>query len=307
LAVIDIDVTNRQAILHLVIGATIISFSGVWVKASHVTPTVSAFYRVCFGGFFLLMVCLVRREVSWRGHKNALLSVVCGFFFALNLICYNYSIHWIGPGLATILPSFQVFILAAVGVLVFKEKLRMALVLSIPLAFVGIFLIVGFQWRYLDSTYHIGLALGIAAALFYAAFLLSLRKLQTDLPGGSRFYVLMTVSLITAFILAGEVIRTGDGFQIPDLQTLWALLALGLGSQVIGWLLITNALPHVRTSLSGLILLLQPAMAFVWDVGFFHRTTTVVNWLGVALALTAIYIGMVHSERHGPKNNNSKL
>jgi drug/metabolite transporter (DMT)-like permease len=41
-----------------------------------------------------------------------------------------------------------------------------------------------------------------------------------------------------------------------------------------------------------LILLLQPALAFVWDVLFFQRPTTLVNWLGVMLALAAIYLGM---------------
>ena len=288
---------NRPAIAQLTLGAIIISFSGVWVKISHVAPTVSAFYRVCFGGIFLLLVCLVRREIRWWGYKNALLLFVCGFFFAIDLIFYHYSIHWVGPGLGTILPNFQVFILAAAGIWIFKEKLQPFYILSIPLAFAGIFLIVGFQWRHLDSTYQLGIVLGLAAALCYAIFLLTLRKLQAEITGQSRFYVLMMVSWVTTLFLAGELIRTGDSFQIPNIQSLWALLALGLGSQVIGWLLITNALPNVQPSLSGLILLLQPAGAFIWDVFFFHRTTTLINWLGVVLALAAIYIGTVHSNR----------
>jgi len=153
------------------------------------------------------------------------------------------------------------------------------------------------QWQYLDSTYQFGIALGLAAALCYAAFLLSLRKLQVELNKESRFYLLMMVSLISTLFLAVELVRTGEGFRIPNLHSFWALLALGLGSQVIGWLLITNALPNVRTSLSGLVLLLQPAGAFVWDVILFQRPTSMVNWLGVLLALAAIYLGAVHSER----------
>lgn len=115
------------------------------------------------------------------------------------------------------------------------------------------------------------------------------------------------VSLITTLFLAGELVRTGEGFQIPNLQSLWALLALGLGSQVTGWLLITNALPSVRTSLSGLVLLLQPAGAFVWDVILFQRPTTMINWLGVLLALAAIYLGTVHSDRQNSKTKYSKM
>ena len=69
-------------------------------------------------------------------------------------------------------------------------------------------------------------------------------------------------------------------------------MVLGLLSQAIGWILITNALPHVRASLVGLSLLLQPSLSFVWDVLFFRRETSVVNWLGVIIVLSAIYLGM---------------
>ena len=131
----------------------------------------------------------------------------------------------------------------------------------------------------------------MSAAVFYTLFLLALRKLQSEQGGKSVFYVLMVVSLTTATLIALELLRTGDPFAIPDWQSLWSLLALGLFSQAIGWILITNALPHVRASLSGLILLLQPALAFVWDVFLFQRPTSTLNWIGVAIVLAAIYAG----------------
>ena len=90
-----------------------------------------------------------------------------------------------------------------------------------------------------------------------------------------------------------EIFRTGDTFKIPDIQTFFALMALGLFSQVIGWILITNALPKIQASLFGFILLLQPALAFVWDVLFFQRPTSLINWIGVFIVLIAIYCGSV--------------
>jgi drug/metabolite transporter (DMT)-like permease len=110
--------------------------------------------------------------------------------------------------------------------------------------------------------------------------------------GTSFFYVLMMVSLTTAAFLGADVVYKRDSFQIPNIQSLLALLSLGLLSHTVGWILITNALPKIRASLSGLILLLQPALAFVWDVLFFQRPTTLINWLGVVIALVAIYMGM---------------
>jgi drug/metabolite transporter (DMT)-like permease len=268
-----------------------ISFSGVWVKLSHVTPPASAFYRVFFGSIILLAATLFRREMIWIGGRNLLLGLICGVFFAIDLTFYHYSIIYVGPGLGTILPNFQVFILAVIGIFFFKEKVRVLFLISIPLAFIGLFLIVGVDWGQLGRLDKIGVYFGLAAAVCYAAFLLSLRKLQTDQAILTFFYVLMIVSLIASAFLALEIFRTGNTFKIPDIQSFFALVALGLFSQVIGWILITNALPKIQASLLGFILLLQPALAFVWDVLFFQRPTSMINWIGVFIVLIAIYCG----------------
>ena len=163
--------------------------------------------------------------------------------------------------------------------------------IAVPLALLGLFLVVGIDWRNLGRLYKIGVYFGLAAAACYAAFLLSLRKLQSEQIGVSIFYVLMMVSVTTSVFIALEMLRADDTFKIPDLQSFLAMLALGLFSQTMGWILITNALPKVRTSLSGLILLLQPSLAFVWDVLFFDRPMRLINWLGVLMVLVAIYAG----------------
>ena len=130
---------DSLTLLGLLAGAIMISFSGVWVKLSHVTPTVSAFYRVFFGGIILLVMALMRREVKWQGGRHALIVLLCSLFFSLDLLFYHYSIHLVGPGLGTILPNFQVFILAAVGVFIFKERVRLTFLGAIPLAVMGFF------------------------------------------------------------------------------------------------------------------------------------------------------------------------
>jgi drug/metabolite transporter (DMT)-like permease len=46
-----------------------------------------------------------------------------------------------------------------------------------------------------------------------------------------------------------------------------------------------------------LILLLQPSLAFVWDVVLFDRPTQATEVLGAVLALVAIYLGAVGGKR----------
>ncbi|MEJ2154343.1 MAG: DMT family transporter [Desulfobacteraceae bacterium] len=282
---------DRRAVLGLLAGALMISFSGVWVKISHVSPTASAFYRVLIGGIFLLSGVAWKHEMRRLTLRQAGLLTLCGALFSLDLIFYHHSVIYVGPGLGTILPNFQVFIMALAGFLLYKERLRPAYLISIPLAVAGLFLVVGIHWDRLAVQYRTGIYFGLAASVCYAGFLLSLRKLQSNLRQASFFYVLMIVSLITAAFIGMEMMRTGDTFAVPDLQSLLSLSALGLFSQAVGWLLISHGLPHLRISLSGLILLLQPALSFLWDVIFFSRPTSGLNWMGVVIVLGAIYLG----------------
>ena len=270
-----------------------ISFSGVWVKISHVTPTVSAFYRVLFGGIFLLAAACWQKEITWKGWQRLLLGFLCGLFLALDLFFWHQSIQYVGPGLATILGNFEVFLLAGLGVVFMGEKVSPRFFLAILMAILGLFLVVGIQWNQLGSQYKTGVYLGLTTAVAYTAFLLTLRKLQSGQTEAITFYSLMLVSFATAIFLGLQAVYSGDSFAIPDPQSWTALLLLGLTSQAIGWILISNALPRVRASFAGLILLLQPSLAFVWDVLFFQRPTSVVNWIGVIMAITAIYLGTV--------------
>ena len=109
---------------------------------------------------------------------------------------------------------------------------------------------------------------------------------------------MMVVSFTTAFFLGIQAACSGNAFTIPDTRSWTALLLLGLTSQGIGWILISNALPHIRASFAGLILLLQPSLAFIWDVLLFQRETSTFNWIGVIMAITAIYLGMAQKSEN---------
>ena len=286
-----------NAMLGTTLGAIMISFSAVWVKLAHVPPMVSAFYRVFFGGIFLLAILLVRREKLWWGWTCMGLSLTAAIFLALDLYAWHICIGFVGPGLATILGNFEVFLVPLVGLLLFGERMNLRFFTSVPLAVAGLFLIVDVRWGQLTPDYRLGIYYGLATAVFYTGFLIVLRRLQSHSPRPSAALSLMVVSAATSLYLAGEIVRTGESFAILDLQSGMSLIALGLLSQTVGWLFITHSLPRIPAAIAGLILLLQPALSFVWDVIFFGRQTSTMAWVGVALALSAIYTGATSGQK----------
>jgi drug/metabolite transporter (DMT)-like permease len=285
----------RQALTRTTLGAVMISFSAVFVKIAQVTPTGSAFYRVFFGGCFLLIILLVRRQMQWYGWRFLKLALITGLFFALDLYAWHRSIQYVGPGLATILGNFEVFMVPAVAFVIYGEKPSFRLLISIPPAMIGLFMIVGTPWGQLTPDFRLGIYYGIATAVFYTGFLMVFRRMQSEADSPPVVYTLMVVSFATALFLGLEMVRNAESFAIPDMPSLGALVGLGLMCQTLGWLLIGHSLPRIPAAIAGLALLLQPSLSFVWDVLFFNRETSAMAWTGVVLALCAIYIGTTSS------------
>jgi drug/metabolite transporter (DMT)-like permease len=276
---------------QLVAGAVMISFSAVFVRLVHVAPTVSAFYRMFFGSIIILAAMAWRREKPSVSARNFLVLALAAVFFAFDLGLWHRSILYVGPGVATLLANFQVFVLAAVGVGFFKEKLTLYQWAAIGLAMLGLILLVGSGWDKLSAQYHIGVVLGLLTAVAYAGYILTLRSART-VEGGSSYTVVAVVSLITALILAASVGAEGDSFMIPSWSDAGWLFLYGLVPQVLGWVLISNAMARgVGAAQVGLVLLLQPTCAFIWDWLFFGRHFSGPEMAGAGLALVSIYMG----------------
>lgn len=277
-------------------GAILISFSGVYVKLANVSPMMAGFYRTFFGGLMIVLILLLRRKPERNRSARPGLGLLAGLLFAFDLVLWHTSIHFIGPGLATILANFQVFLLAIYGVAVLGERPGWRLGISIVLAMSGLYLLAGVDWRQLGQTYRLGVLLGLVAAVCYAAYLLVLRRMQSAAGAPSPLANLAVISMVSAGLLAAAAGPRGDSFAIPDAHSWMALLAYAFFSQVCGWWLITKGLPRVRTSLSGLLLLLQPSLSFVWDLLFFDPRVTAASICGAAVALTAIYLGITRRD-----------
>ena len=293
----------RAALLQMIVGACAISTTSIFVKYAHVGPTMSGFYRMAFGGLMLLAWLLATRQ--WRPLRGSDLGwlLVPGAAFAIDLVMWHRSILYVGPGLATLLGNFQVFLMALAGWLWYREKLGWPFLAGVALAFLGLYLLVGLDWGAFDGRYRLGVVLGIVTGVAYAVYMLSTRHAQR--AGHVRLepaQLLCVSTLISAAILGVIAWGEGESFAIPDLQSWSALLGLGFFGQVLGWVLLTRAMPQLPASLIGLLLLLQPALSFVFDVILFARPTRAMDWIGVALSLVGIFVG---SWRPGARRRDS--
>jgi drug/metabolite transporter (DMT)-like permease len=220
-----------------------------------------------------------------------MLLVVAAFFLALDLWFWHRSINYIGPGLSTLLANFQVFIMMIAGIVFLGQIPKPVQMLAVPLALLGLALIVGFDWSALPSDYQLGIILGFLTAVAYACYLLTLRYVRASSTFRVPTREMAVISVLCAIMMAVTVVAEGESLSIPGYADLGWLIAYGVFSHCLGWLFIASSLSEVSTVEAGLALLLQPTLSFVWDVLFFSRPMTSIELLGAGITLTAIYLG----------------
>jgi drug/metabolite transporter (DMT)-like permease len=277
--------------LRLFIGAALISLSPVWVRLVDVAPSTSGFYRVLFGGAALVIYLLVTRRRLHMTRRTWLLLIIASVFLSLDLWFWHRSIIYIGPGLSTLLANFQVFIMMIVGIVFLRQMPRPVQMFAVPLAFMGLILIVGLDWDALPKDYKLGIIFGLLTATAYASYLLTLRKIRETSTFRVPTREMAVVSVICAVMLAATVLAEGESLAIPTIEDMGWLVAYGVLSHCLGWLFIASSLSEVSTVEAGLALLLQPTLSFVWEVLFFSRSMTGVELVGAGIALVAIYLG----------------
>ena len=276
---------------RLAMGAMLLGFAPIMVRASASPPTTAAFYRMLLGGLMLLSYLVITRCPVMVRRQILIALFASGSVFAFDLFFWHRSIHLVGPGLATLLAGFQVFIMAIVGIALFGERFRWQLAVAIPVGLAGVALIIGIDWSALTPGYQIGVVFGLATAVTYSIYLLTMRWARGNASSGTTpMAEVAWMSLGSAAVLAMLTFVTGESLAITTGSETILLAGYALLAQ-LGLVIISSSLTKVPTSLIGLLLLLEPIFAYLWELLIFSRPVSILEIVGVILALSAIYLG----------------
>lgn len=280
----------ERPLLWLLIGSLCISFAPVFIKLAKVSPDSAGFYRMLFAGVSLFLLLKVRRSRILTQRKALILLILGGISLSVDFMCWHRSIHLVGPGFATLLGNLQVFFTALFSCVLFREKIHCNLIIALFMALTGLLFITGGDLNALSESDRIGILFGFGTAFFYSGYILLIKSAMNyqEVSGISAMFI---VSVTCAGFFGLVTPATGASFVIPDLTSFLALLGAGVVCTTIGWSFISSAIKLTSATIASLFLLLQPALAFVWDVLLFSRPTDHSDIVGVLLVLSAIYIG----------------
>jgi drug/metabolite transporter (DMT)-like permease len=273
--------------LAAVLGAFAIAFSGIFYRWSGVSPATGVFFRCLYGLPILLLVAAGEwRSLGSMSRRTMGMSVAAGLFFAVDLVTFHYAVNVMGAGLGTVMGNLQVVVVAGVAWLVFGERPRREVLVAIPVMLAGVVLISGvIGTGAYGANPEAGVAIGLVTAAAYSGYLLVIRRASPDHRPAGPVAIATAVTAACAGIFGAAA---GDLNVVPSLPAHAYLLALGVLSQSIGYLLIQASLPKLPAVITSVLLLVQPVTTVILGAVLLAELPSAVQLGGVALVLAGL-------------------
>jgi drug/metabolite transporter (DMT)-like permease len=272
------------AYLALIAGILCIAWSAIFVRWTSVPGPASAFYRLLIPAVVLLPTWLlpgVRSKLSLRSYA---IIAVGALFFALDLAFYNTSILQTNAANATLLGNNTPIVVGLLSWLMFKKRPSLSFWIGLALAVCGALVIVRSDLSR-HAQFGWGDTLALAAAACFAVYLMATEQVRTHTNTLEFLRLAILFSALFMFLFA-VALRVPLG--IPDHRSFFALLGLGLVSQLGGYLALTYALGHLPATITSVSLLSQGPLTAVLAAVLLGEPLTGAQILGGALVLLGV-------------------
>jgi len=280
----------------LVLGAVSIAFSPIFVRFSDVDPIITAFYRIFLSLPFFLFFSSTKliEKINFNVFKNHFaLIFISGLFFALDLICWHWSIKLTTVSKATFLSNLAPIVVIMYALFFLKERFSKFFMIAVLLSMSGMFLLLGESFQF-NKTQFVGDLLGVLTALWYGSYIVTISQLRKKF--NSTTIMFLSGSVSSALVLIAALLFEQN--LIPQsVFTITVLFLLGFICQFMGQTFITYSLAYLPASLSSLSLLIQPVTATILAYMFFEEKLTLIQFMGSILILIGIYIARTKYEK----------
>lgn len=311
---------NKKAYLILILGIVFLAFTAPWVKQSNFDPATSVILRCGIG--FIALLPFMLKEIKSVGKLNKTgisLSILAGLFLGIDFTAWNYSIYYVGSGIASILLNLQVIILPALAFLFDRERVPKSFFIVAPIMIIGVIMSGGVLEGGGSTTgpstiYGIDIALlgtiaGSVSGVCYGIYLYTSRKASKGNIGqivqpiawatlaqlvAPTLWILFTdfkFNLTTGVLVDGVLPMNPEttlGDPITGMNWFWMIILATLG-QAVAWTFVQYGSVRLdSTIVAGLLLLSPISTVAIIAVILFGEIPSVLQWLGVVVVLAAV-------------------
>ena len=269
-----------------------VGYFGVSVIQSSISVTNMLFWRFFISSLVIGLFILGKIRPTKRVYKAMLIAFGNGaIFYGLSTMLYFFACPYIGTGLAMVIFFTYPAMVMLLNYFFYGQKIPTIYYYASGIIIVGMSLFVDTNEMRFDL---FGIALSLISALFYAAYIVSSKKISALSPTLSTFMVCLGC-MITSLIFS----LMNHSFTIPTTLNVWLnLLGIGIISTTIPILLLLYSLNYISSEKASILSVLEPVFVLIFGVTLLGEPMKLQYAFGVLIVLSGALLTLFSQQRH---------
>lgn len=290
------DTKNTAGVILVAISGISFGLLPVFAKIAYASGTSTftlLFLRFLTAAVFMFAMMFFKK-IKIPPKKEIILYMMLGAFgYVGESLCYFMALKYASTGVAALLLYTHPAIVMAGSVIFFKEKITPQKLISLILALVGAFAIIGAEF---DASLR-GIILALMAALFYSAYILASSRIVRPGKGiESSAFIMLGASLVYGML------NIFAGFEPPhDIPGLAAVVMIALVSTALAFWGFFVGMEKVGPTTASFISTLEPVTSVLASLAILDEKITANVVIGGLLVLSSLFVTLL-----GGKEKNKK-
>ncbi|WP_439240397.1 DMT family transporter [Lonepinella sp. BR2474] len=259
-------------------------------------------YTLSFGRWMIALIVLLpfilntmqRDWPQYRQYWGRIITVSIFGVAAFNTLVYK-GLHSTTTTNAILLNSCIPVLIMLIGVLFYRQKIKLMQALGLAISLSGVLVIVlQGQWsNFIALSFNTGDIIVFSAMICWAIYTLLMKDIPTSIDRKGLMGVQIMIALISLFpLFLWEQLQSTQGI-IWNHSTLLGLAYVGIFPSVIAYILYSMAIQKVGPVISGLSIHLMPVFGVLLSVSLLGESFYLYHLCGIGL----IALGLVLSQK----------
>lgn len=274
-----------ESMFELIISMSLWGTLGAFVLWSELSAVEVAFYRCLIGAFFI-GGWLIKSKEKIDLSKQTFITAMAGVFLILNWLFLFKSFQISTITIGNISYYLQPIILIILSIFIYQEKVSFKKWMLILLALSGVILTIDLH-NLISPHILLGVCFALLAALLYSFLTLVMKQVNLS------YIKVIFIQLLTGTIILFPFAH----FRLLSITTLMCLIIIGVIHTLFAYFLYYSAIKKTSFTQIAILSYLDPIVAIITDVIFFHRQLNFSQSLGIMLTFIALYWLVKHTQK----------
>ena len=279
---------DRAGVAAILVGTSIIAWSGILVRFLDVGPVAGGAWRMVFSLPILGAWGLRNARKTPLGSNAwavAPILALAGLCFAVDVASFHLALSATSVANASFIGNMSPILALVGGALFFAEHPKPLVWFALALALLGSWVMTGMVS---PAAIGVGDSFALLASLAYAGYLLTVKRARSQVDGAG---VTFWSALCAAPILFAAALAHGEKIVPTSLRGWAVVMTLGMVSHALGQGLTSVALGRAPVALVAVVVLAQPPVTALLAWLVLGEAMSPTQLAGGAIILLAVAVG----------------